>query len=78
MAVVLAEKLVGITSQLWAYLHWMVHAARNYQESEWVAYVLIDCIVARPLLRAALNWTPKKSTLYNEAFVGRAKDIARL
>ena len=38
MAAVLAEKFPAKSPQLWAYLRRIMHAARNYQGSAWVAY----------------------------------------
>ena len=38
MATVLAEKFPAKSLQLWAYLRRIVHAARNYQGTAWVAY----------------------------------------
>ena len=52
-----------------------MHAARNYRGTAWVAYDrLYRCQAAA---RRSLDWAIEDSTLYNEAFVGQAKFIAR-
>ena len=75
MAAVLAEKFPAKAPQLWAYLRRIVHAARNYQGSAWVAY---DRLYRRQALaHHSLDWAQEDSALYNEAFVGHARPIAR-
>ena len=67
MAAVIAEKF--------SYLRRIVHAARNFQGSAWVAY---ECLYQRQALaRHSLDWAQEDSALYNEAFVGRAKATTR-
>ena len=61
--------------QLFTYLRRIVHAARNFQGSAWVAY---ECLYQRQALaRHSLDWAQEDSALYNEAFVGRAKATTR-
>ena len=75
MAAVLAEKFPDKAPQLFAYLRRIVHAARNFQESAWVAY---DRLYRRQALaRHSLDWAQEDSALYNEAFVGHARAITR-
>ena len=75
MAAVLAERYPDKAPQLWAYLRRIVHAARNYQGSAWVAY---DRLYRRQALaHHSLDWAQEDSALYNEAFVGHARPIAR-
>ena len=75
MAAVIAEKFPDKAPQLFAYLRRIVHAARNFQGSAWVAY---DRLYGRQALaRHSLDWAQEDSALYNEAFVGHAKAIAR-
>ena len=75
MAAVIAEKFPDKAPQLFAYLRRIVHAARNFQGSAWVAY---DRLYRRQALaRHSLDWAQEDSALYNEAFVGHAKAITR-
>ena len=75
MAAVLAEKFPDKAPQLFAYLRRIVHAARNFQGSAWVAY---DRLYRRQALaRHSLDWAQEDSALYNEAFVGHARAITR-
>ena len=75
MAVVLAERHPSKTPQLMAYLKRIVHAARNFHGTAWVAY---DRLYRRQVLaQRSLDWAQEDSSLYNEAFVGQAKMIPR-
>ena len=75
MAAVLAEKFPDKAPQLFGYLRRIVHAARNFQGSAWVAY---DRLYRRQALaRHSLDWAQEDSALYNEAFVGHARAITR-
>ena len=75
MAAVLAEKHPGKAPQLFAYLRRIVHAARNFRGTAWVAY---DRLYRRQALaHRSLDWAQEDSCLYNEAFVGQAKSVPR-
>ena len=75
MAAVLAGKYPDKAPQLLAYRRRIVHAARNFHGSAWVAY---DRVYRRQALaRRSLEWAQEDSALYNEAFVGHAKVIVR-
>ena len=75
MAAVLAEKFPTKSSQLFAYMRRVVHAARNFRGTAWVAY---DRLYRRQAAaRRSLDWAVEDAALYNEAFVGQAKVIPR-
>lgn len=75
MAAVLAETFPDKAPQLLAYLRRIVHAARNFQGTAWVAY---DRLYRRQALaQRSLDWAKEDPSLYNEAFVGQAKAISR-
>ena len=75
MVAILVERNPSKAAQLWAYLRRIVHAARNYQGSVWVAYDRLYCRQA--LVHHSPDWAQEDSVLYNEAFVGHARPIAR-
>ena len=61
--------------ELLAYQASIVQAERNYEGKQWVTY---DRQYRREALaRKDLNWSVPNPRLYNEAFTGRAKAIAR-
>ena len=61
--------------ELFAYAATIVRAERNYEGQRWVIY---DRQYRREALaRKDLNWSVTDSRLYNEAFTGRARAIAR-
>ena len=61
--------------ELFAYQASIIRAERNYEGKRWVVY---DRQYRREALaRKDLNWSVQDSRLYNEAFTGRAKAIAR-
>ena len=71
MAAILCTKY----GELFAYLASIVRADRNCEGKLWVAY---DCQYRRQALaRRDLNWSVPDPRLYNEAFTGRARPIAR-
>ena len=75
MAAVLAEKFPSKAPQLFIYMRRIVHAARNYRRTSWVAY---DRLYRRQAVaRCSLDWAVEDSALYNKAFVGQVKFIAR-
>lgn len=75
MAAVLSTKYPDKAPELWAYQSLIIRAARNYEGQAWVAY---DRQYRREALaRRDLNWATLDSRLYNEAFTGRARAIAR-
>ena len=60
---------------MFAYMRRVVHAAKNFRGTAWVAY---DRLYHRQAAaRRSLDWALEDSALYNEAFVGQAKFIAR-
>ncbi len=75
MAGILASRFPDKAPELFAYMATIIRAERNFQEGSWVAY---DRQYRREALaRRDLNWSRTDSTLYNEAFTGRAKTIPR-
>ena len=62
-------------AELFAYQASIVRAERNYEGNHWVVYDRQYRWEA--LARKDLNWSMPDSRLYNEAFTGRAKAIAR-
>ena len=75
MAAVLSTRYPDKAPELWAYQSLIIRAARNYEGQAWVAY---DRQYRREALaRRDLNWSMLDSRLYNEAFTGRARAIAR-
>ena len=75
MAGILASRFPNKAPVFFAYLATIVRAERNYQPGSWVAY---DRQYRREALaRRDLNWSRTDTTLYSEAFTGRAKSIPR-
>ena len=75
MAAVLCTRFPEKAPELFAYQAMIVRAERNYEGKRWVAY---DRQFRREALaRKDLNWSVSDPRLYNEAFTGRAKAIAR-
>ena len=75
MAAVLATKFPEKAPELFAYQPTIVRAERNYEGKCWVSY---DWQFRREALaRKDLNWSITDPRLYNEAFTGRARAIAR-
>ena len=75
MAVVLATRFPEKASEFFAYQATIVRAERNYKGSRWVSYDRQFRWEA--LSRKDLNWSVTDPRLYNEAFSGRARCIAR-
>ena len=75
MAAVLATRFPEKALELFAYQATIVWAERNYEGKCWVSY---DRQFRREALsRKDLNWSVTDPRLYNEAFTGRARAIAR-
>ena len=75
MAAVLVSRFPEKAAELFAYQATIVRAERNYEGTRWVLY---DRQFRREALaRKDLNWSQTDSRLYNEAFTGRARSIAR-
>lgn len=75
MAAVLAEKFPAKSPQLFAYMRRVVHAAKNFRGTAWVAY---DRLYRRQAAaQRSLDWATEDAALYNEAFVGQAKVVPR-
>ena len=75
MATILATRFPLKAPEFWAYQATIVRAERNYEGTRWVAY---DRQFRREALaRRDLNWSVTDTRLYNEAFTGRARAIAR-
>ena len=69
MAAILATRFPLKAPEFWAYQATIVRAERNYEGTRWVAY--------DRQFRRDLNWSVTDTRLYNEAFTGRARAIAR-
>ena len=75
MASVLATRFPEKAPELFAYQASIIRTERNYEGKQWVAY---DRQFRREALaRKDLNWSVPNLHLYNDAFTGRAKAIAR-
>ena len=75
MAAVLATRFPEKAPELWAYQATIIRAERNYEGKRWVTY---DRQYRRQALaKKDLNWSVTDPRLYNEAFTGRARSIAR-
>ena len=75
MAAVICSRFPDKAPEMFAYLGTIVRAERNYEGLRWVTY---DRQFRREALaNKNLNWSVTDSRLYNEAFTGRAKAIAR-
>ncbi len=75
MAGVLASRFPEKAPELFAYMATITRAERNFQPGAWIAY---DRQYRREALaRKDLCWSRTDSTLYSEAFTGRAKTIPR-
>ena len=75
MAVILATRFSEKAPEFFAYMATIVRAEHNYEGERWVVY---DCQFCRDALVCRdLNWSATDPRLYNEAFTGRAKCIAR-
>jgi hypothetical protein len=75
MAAVICSRFPDKAPEMFAYLGTIVRAERNYEGQRWVTY---DRQFRREALaNKNLNWSVTDSRLYNEAFTGRAKAIAR-
>ena len=75
MSDVLCSKFPDKAGELFAYQASIIRAKRNYEGTRWVAY---DRQYRREALaRKDLNWSVTDPRLYNEAFTGRARSIAR-
>ena len=75
MTAVLTTRFPAKAPELLAYQATIVRAERNYEGKRWVSY---DRQFRREALaRKDLNWSVSNARLYNEAFTGRARAIAR-
>ena len=75
MAAILTTRFPEKAGELFAYQATIVRAERNYEGKRWVSY---DRQFRREALaRRDLNWSVTDPRLYNEAFTGRARAIAR-
>ena len=75
MAAVLVTRFPEKAPELFAFQATIVRAERNYEGNRWVTY---DRQFRREALaQRDLNWSVTDSRLYNEAFTGRARAIAR-
>ena len=75
MAAILSTRFPEKAPEFWAYQASIVRAERNYEGTRWVSY---DRQFRREALaRKDLNWSVTDPRLYNEAFTGRARAIAR-
>lgn len=75
MAAIIASRFPHKAAELFAYQAQIVRAARNYEGDRWVAY---DRQFRREALtRKDLDWSVMNHRLYNEAFTGWARSIAR-
>ena len=75
MAAVLTTRFPEKAPEFFAYQALMVRAERNYVGNRWVTY---DRQFRRQALaQRDLNWSVTDPHLYNEAFTGRARSIAR-
>lgn len=75
MAAVLCSRFPDKAAEMFAYQATIVRAERNYEGQRWVIY---DRQFRREALaRKDLNWSVTDPRLYNEAFTGRARAIAR-
>ena len=71
LAAVLVSRFPEKGPELWAYQSTILNAAHSYEGATWVAY---DRQFRREMLaRKDLNWSVPNSSLFNEAFTGRAK-----
>ena len=75
MAAVICTRFPDKAKELFAYQTSIVRAERNYEGKRWVTY---DRQYRREALACKdLNWSVTDLRLYNEAFTGRARSIAR-
>ena len=75
MAAILSTRFPQKASELFAYLATIVQAEHNYEGKRWVLY---DRQYHREALACkVLDWSQADPCLYNEAFTGRARSIAR-
>ena len=75
MAAIIVTRFPLKAPELLAYQSLIVRAQRNYEGEHWVAY---DRQFRREALaRRDLNWSVPDSRLYQEAFTGRARSLAR-
>ena len=75
LAAIIATRFPHKAAELFAYQAIIVRAERNYETHRWVSY---DRQFRREALaRKDLNWSNTQNRFYNEAFTGRARQIAR-
>ena len=75
MAAILTTRFPEKAVELFAYQATIVRAERNYEGKRWVSYD--QQFHREALARRDLNWSVTDPRLYNEAFTGRARAIAR-
>ena len=73
LAATLSVRCPQSAPQLMAYLCTIVRASRNFEGSAWATY---EAAYRLPTT-TGFNWATTDPALYNEAFTGRAKAIAR-
>lgn len=72
---ILSSRYAEYTGEFMAYQQTIIRAARNFEGTAWVTY---DMCYRRKAARCkSLCWSRIDSTLYHEAFTGRARPLAR-
>ena len=75
LVAVLASRFPEKTPHFMAYLRTITRASRNFEGAAWVSY---DMAYRRQAAnQRSLDWATIDTTLYNEAFTGRARAIPR-
>ena len=75
LSAVICSRFPDKAPEMFAYQATTVRAERNYEGQQWVTY---DRQFRREApARKDLNWSVTDLRLYNEAFTGRARAIAR-
>ena len=75
LAIVLDTRFLEKAPELFAYQVTIIQAEQKYEGKHWVLYG--RQFRREALARKDLNWSVTDSRLYNEAFTGRARAIAR-
>ena len=75
LAIVLDTRFLEKAPELFAYQVTIIQAEQKYEGKHWVSYG--RQFRREALARKDLNWSVTDSRLYNEAFTGRARAIAR-
>ena len=75
MASVICRKYPLAAADMWAYMRCIVRSARTFDGNAWVSY---DRLYRRQAAASrSLSWGTEDQSLYNKAFAGRAKPLAR-